>query len=129
MLKRKGRGRFCSKECWYKTKLGKAPWNKGGTGLQVAWNKGKECAWREEKHVNWKEVGYGYSAVHNWIRKKLPYPKRCSLCNRVKKLEWANKSGEYKRDIEDWIALCRKCHVNYDRSIGIWGLATKKFGL
>jgi len=32
-----------------------------------------------------------------------------------KKIHWANKSGEYLRDKDDWIRLCCKCHKKYDK--------------
>ena len=31
------------------------------------------------------------------------------------KYNWANVSGEYKRDISDWIQLCASCHQRWDR--------------
>lgn len=34
-------------------------------------------------------------------------------------------SGEYKRDINDWVRLCKKCHVAYDDSINK-GWATRR---
>lgn len=27
----------------------------------------------------------------------------------------ANKSGLYKKDLDDWIYLCPKCHYEYDK--------------
>jgi len=29
-------------------------------------------------------------------------------------MNWANLSGQYKRDISDWVELCAKCHKNFD---------------
>jgi len=62
----------------------------------------------------WKGDKVGYSALHEWVHKKLAKPLACNLCSEVKPLDLANKSGEYKRDLTDWIWLCRKCHVKYD---------------
>lgn len=37
----------------------------------------------------------------------------CLQCN-TGKFEWANKSGDYKRDLSDWLRLCISCHRKYD---------------
>lgn len=31
-----------------------------------------------------------------------------------KKIHWANISRLYKRDLDDWMRLCAKCHKAYD---------------
>ena len=45
-------------------------------------------------------------------------PKKCTKCGikktTPKSIQWANKSKEYKRDLNDWISLCSKCHFRYD---------------
>ena len=75
-----------------------------------------------EKNSNWKGDNVGYSGLHRWLRKKLGNPKECQNCKREGKknngrwnLEWANKSHKYKRDLADWIGLCRFCHIAYDK--------------
>lgn len=57
-----------------------------------------------------------YEALHHYIHKRLDptKPKYCEHCRLEKKLELANKSHEYKRDITDWLWLCKKCHHKYD---------------
>lgn len=35
------------------------------------------------------------------------------LSRKIKK-QRANKNGNYKRIIEDWIRLCASCHMKYD---------------
>lgn len=39
---------------------------------------------------------------------------RCSKCGNIGKVDLANISQEYKRDLTDWEWLCRKCHMNGD---------------
>lgn len=60
----------------------------------------------------------GYSGIHQWIRRVLGQPHVCEFCGkknlRHRQYHWANVSGEYLRDISDWIRLCVKCHKNYD---------------
>ena len=42
-------------------------------------------------------------------------PLICRNCGETeKRIEWANKSREYKKDVTDWIELCNKCHFKYD---------------
>lgn len=58
---------------------------------------------------------YTYSAVHYWIRKNKQLPGKCEKCGRDDvKLQWANKSHEYKIDVDDWMGLCLKCHRKHD---------------
>lgn len=68
----------------------------------------------------------GYSALHMWVKNNLGKPKKCTFCKTNKILHWANKSHKYKRDLNDWISLCIKCHRKYD--IGHKGKAIKIFG-
>ncbi|KKM07769.1 hypothetical protein LCGC14_1730510 [marine sediment metagenome] len=69
-----------------------------------------------ELNGNWKGNKVGYGALHDWLVLRLGKPKICSLCNttKAKKFEWANISGEYKRDITDWTRLCTSCHRKKD---------------
>lgn len=66
---------------------------------------------------NWKGDSVGYKCLHDWVKKRLGKPENC--CNpqcghKSSIFEWANKSGKYKRDIKDWIRLCRSCHRKFD---------------
>lgn len=76
-----------------------------------------------EKNVNWKGENAGYDAKHDWVYRKLGVPKKCKHCGLPNGkhrgqwiLDWANKSHKYKRDVNDWIALCLKCHRAYDKN-------------
>lgn len=73
----------------------------------IPWSKGLEL----------KEVGY--SGLHHRIRRKLGKPNDCKFCftKSAKVYDWANKSRTYKNDLDDWIRLCRSCHIKYDRGI------------
>lgn len=65
-----------------------------------------------EKHHLWKGDEVGYRALHQWIRRKLGKANKCVKCftETSKRYEWANISGEYKRDINDWRELCSRCN-------------------
>jgi hypothetical protein len=80
--------------------------------------------------VTFKGDYVGYSSLHKWVRKHNGSPSVCEHCGKTEgRIEWANKSHEYKRDLSDWIALCKKCHVYYDVQSGNFGVATKKYNL
>ena len=75
-----------------------------------------------EKNYSWVGDKIGYSGIHTWIVRTYgpakDYP--CMICagtNGSKKIDWANISGEYKRDAQDWTTLCRKCHMAFDKHV------------
>ena len=72
----------------------------------------------ENKSPSWKGDKVGYYGLHSWVRKKLGQPTKCRHCDKdgLKglKIHWANKSHEYKRDLNDWLRLCVSCHKKYD---------------
>ena len=71
------------------------------------------------ENPNWKGDDVGYQSLHDWVERSLGKTKLCENCKRTdrKKYEWANKSGEYERDLKDWIRLCTSCHRKYDSSL------------
>ena len=96
------------------------PWNKGKKGLQIAWNKNKKLPqFSEEKAYQWKGDKVGYIALHIWVAEKLGKSDICDFCGtsglKGRQIHWANKSHQYKRDINDWIRLCASCHRYYDQ--------------
>lgn len=112
---------------------GRIPWNKDKKGLQKNTEEQKkkrsEMAkelgfgkWMKDKlgeNANaWRGEEAGYGAKHMWIRKHRGQPHYCEHCKRSdlhdRDYNWANISGEYKRDIYDYIRLCISCHRKYD---------------
>ncbi len=71
-----------------------------------------------ERSVEWKGESAGYQAKHMWIRKLLGTPSECENCtlttSNSRQFHWANISGEYKRDLSDWVRLCVSCHMLID---------------
>lgn len=83
-----------------------------------------------ERHPKWVGDAVQYNALHSWVKRRLGRPDTCEHCNKKGKhitylkqgkpnkkwsIQWANKSGKYKRDTEDWLKLCAKCHYSFDR--------------
>lgn len=60
---------------------------------------------------SWKGDKVGYIALHNWVRRHKPKLQFCEECKLKPPYDLANVSGEYKRDINDYRWLCRKCHM------------------
>ena len=68
-----------------------------------------------EKSPRWMGGVAIYVSRHHWIHRKLGKPKKCLFCKKENiKLHWANKSGNYQKDINDWLSLCVSCHKRYD---------------
>ena len=107
---------------------GRPAWNKGKpapwakrNGFQkgsIPWNKNKhpEC-YQNENHPGWKGDKVSYTGLHRWVERKLGRPKKCELCGitKNKTYHWANISGEYKRELKDWIRVCVSCHHKIDK--------------
>jgi hypothetical protein len=93
---------------------------------QVSLRRGKEYPYfRGANHPNWRGDDVSYGALHCWVRSRFGLPSKCVKCGSNKNVDWANKSGEYKRVSSDWIQLCRKCHLKFDNVI-IKGWITRK---
>lgn len=70
-----------------------------------------------EEHPSWKGQDVGYAALHEWVIKYKPNDGKCSACGEQKKLDAANISQQYVRDVNDWEYLCRSCHMKKDGRI------------
>jgi hypothetical protein len=70
-----------------------------------------------EKNGSWKGNKVKMPSLHEWIRNHKPKPKFCEKCKKEKPFEVANISGKYKRDINDFKWLCRRCHMKGDGRI------------
>ena len=96
---------------------GRIPWNKGLTTKTDSRIKKYVEKMTGENNYNWKGNKVSYRELHKWLEKKLGKPGRCQFCfaTTAKIYDWANISKKYKRDINDWIRLCRSCHIKYDK--------------
>src|SRR3990167_9332030 len=78
------------------------------------WNKGKPHM-IDDNHPQWKGGKVGYSALHTWIHRTWEKSKKCDFCGLEKRIDWANKNGIYNRNRINWLNLCRRCHIIYDK--------------
>lgn len=67
-----------------------------------------------EKNPKWKGDKAGLDAIHIWVLRNKPKPKFCEQCNIDEPKDLANISQKYKRDINDFEWLCRRCHMLKD---------------
>jgi hypothetical protein len=70
-----------------------------------------------EQSTRWKGDAVGYCGVHDWMTENFGQPKHCESCGTTdenNRYEWANISGEYRRDRSDFIRLCKRCHNDMD---------------
>lgn len=125
---RRNKTKTCSKVC-HNSMAGKLG---GKAGKGVSRNLGAKHPWLIDRNKTkwmksfitgnsskkWKGDKVGYGALHAWIRNNYGQPKTCEHClkdfSSNYKIHWANKTGKYKRDREDWLRLCCKCHRLFD---------------
>ncbi len=115
-------------------KKGFTPWNKGKkTGLvpKTAFKK-SDPRLVNKNHHSWKGANVSYAGLHMWVKRWLGKPNHCERCgskNPSIKYQWANKSHTYKRDLNDWIPLCRTCHMVYDQMMSkAWETRRRIYG-
>src|SRR3990167_2453385 len=69
---------------------------------------------RDENNPSWKGNQVGYTALHEWVKRRLPKTELCQNCRAKPPFDLANISQEYKRDFTDWEWLCKSCHAKKD---------------
>lgn len=121
--------KFCSRRCFGKTLIGKSNEKQKDALargreyrhtliINPTWlhNKKVRDKLRGEKNAMWKGEAASYQAKHNWIKRYFGRPSSCEFCLQAdcKRFDWANISGEYKRERSDWYRLCAKCHKRFD---------------
>lgn len=88
--------------------------------------KGKNA---REKNGNWGGDKVTYHSLHLWVRRNKGKAEICSICRSLENVEWASISHKAKRDLDDYLALCSKCHYKYDEmGKKAWITRRKKYG-
>jgi len=76
----------------------------------LAFNRGRV----EEASSSWKGDDVGYPGLHAWVQKERPRTGICQHCGAAGgRTHNANISGEYRRDLDDFIEVCGKCHYRH----------------
>ena len=74
-----------------------------------------------QKNYKWKGEKVSYRGLHYWVRRKKGNPTKCSKCGRESTkpriIQWANIDGKYRRNLDDFIALCVSCHKIFDAKV------------
>ena len=107
-------------------KKGITPWNTGkklpffphtkALG-RIPWNKGKKYPeYSSENHPRWKGNDVLQGSTHDWVKSHKGIPKKCERCGDTSRrmYDWANIDHKYKRNLDDYIRMCRSCHRKYD---------------
>lgn len=70
-----------------------------------------------DNNGHWKGLKVKYSSLHTYLRNHFPKKKVCSFCGTktAKVYDWANVTGIYDRNIENYRETCRGCHIKLDR--------------
>lgn len=124
--------KYCTLQCYWKDKKGKSHSHGWKTSMAMkgvkkspehvkkvaeALRGKKRPNLQGEKHFAWKGEQAHYDSLHDWVARYRGREKKCSACgldDPKRTYHWANLSGEYKRDLDDWARLCIPCHSALD---------------
>jgi hypothetical protein len=94
------------------------------------WNYGKKYTQDQKIKMNMDGLKLGrmkvshpiksnsYGAIHWWVRENKGKAQKCLWCGSKHRIGWANVDHKYRRNLEDYIELCDKCHFKYDTENG-----------
>lgn len=101
-IDKKGRTKLC-KSCSSRARKGTYNWSDKAREKRLC-----------EGNPFWKGNSVGYTGLHTWVKRRFPKPLFCQKCHKNEPYDLANKNNQYKRDLDDWEWLCRKCHMEND---------------
>lgn len=80
-----------------------------------------------EKNPAWKKEKAGYAAMHYRVSNQRGKPNICVRCGTktAKRYEWASLTKDYK-NVNDYIRLCKSCHLKFDTFRSSQGWAVSK---
>ena len=77
-----------------------------------------DCLKKQRQKPRKTKDDASYSAIHKYLTAKYGKPDQCEECdlkpNNKADIHWANMTGNYTRDKEDYKPLCRWCHLKHD---------------
>jgi len=71
----------------------------------------------DQNHPQWQGDQVSYNGLHKWVSRHKERTGRCTFCNSKGRTEFANRSGLYLRDLDDYVELCRRCHTWFDSKL------------
>lgn len=74
------------------------------------------------KNNQWKGDEANYHSKHDWIARHKVKPPACEGCGKIgnsRKIVWSNVDHLYKRNLDDYKALCGKCHTKHHKEKGL----------
>lgn len=69
---------------------------------------------KDERNPNWKGENANIANLHNYVRRRKSKPALCEICHKRPSLDLMNKNHIYSRNPEDYLWVCRSCHLKYD---------------
>lgn len=113
----------------YSFPKGHKPWNKDKKGIhQSPLTEFKVGQFTNEKHFRWKGESANLKTKHKWVSRNKGVAEQCQNCGigKDKKIiDWANVDHKYRRELDDYIPLCRKCHRQYDKENNGYQMPTR----
>lgn len=79
-----------------------------------------------ENNPQWRGSLVGYHALHAWVKRNKIKTELCECCKKSLAKDLANISQQYKRELNDWEWLCRKCHMLKDGRLENFYLLAKR---
>ena len=71
--------------------------------------------YKRKYRKKYKKETISMTNLHAWIKRRKEVPDKCVMCNKdTSKLQLANLSNEYYKDIRDFIWVCKRCHLLLD---------------
>lgn len=91
---------------------------KKGNNRPEEWTLAQTKKVSDAKNYAWKGEQVSYRGLHQWVRRKKGLPTKCTNCGKESEkpriIQWANVDRMYRRNLEDFIALCCSCHKFHD---------------
>ncbi len=98
------RGKFCSIQCYRKASIGIRK------SILTEFKKGDNLG---ENHPFWTK-NVKYYPLHSWILRSWGKASECINGHDALRYEWANMTGIYDRNKENWRQMCISCHRKED---------------
>jgi len=92
-------------------------------GMKYTLHKENPTSFKKGENVGdennaWKGDDAGVEAMHMWVKKWKGKASCCENCDREDSFyDWHNIDHKYRRVLDDYISLCRKCHYQFNKEL------------